>query len=113
MIDHTFPLLSHFPTLTMYNPEKKKVESHKGLVMGKGEASKKQTRMAHACRKILFLPKKRNTGEHRKAHSSRSTVLQYAACNTHLISQKKKKKALRYSHSSTLLKLPSSSEAFC
>lgn len=80
MIDCTFPLLSHFPTLTAPNPEKKKVESHKGLVTGKGEASDKQTRMAQLCRKTFFLPKKRISGEHRKARRSRSTVLHYAAC---------------------------------
>lgn len=80
MIDHTFPLLSHFPTLTMSNPENKKAGSHQALVMGKGEASDKQTRMAHACKIYYFCLKKSVSGEYRKAHSSSSKILYYTAC---------------------------------
>lgn len=57
--------------------------------------------------RYYFCLKKGISGEHRKAHSSRSTVLQYAACNTHLISQKKKKSSalftLQYTAEVTIL----------
>lgn len=61
MTDCTFPLLSHFPTLTVSNPEKKKVESHKDLVTGKGEASDKHKNGSCLQEDILFAKKNQKT----------------------------------------------------